>query len=141
MATGVKYRLDSGAIVGALSCSLDSDLDGNADAVHGVLPVAGTHDALVNQRRWRVVADALVAVPEVTLTPDVPTFAADGVAVCTVTLTGLTHDVSVGLSPGGTVTVTTGDPAIVITSDTPGEIRVWVDDPDHWAEPLTVRAV
>jgi len=138
---GVRYETAAGRIVASVVASTDAEASALCGAGEAFLSAADGHDAMTHEGRWVVVAGALVALPEVTLTPDVLTFAADGIAECTITASGTTGDVAVFVMPGGPVTLPAADAVLVLTADVATIFRVTVTDPALWAEPLTVRAV
>ena len=138
---GVRYETAAGRIVASVVASTDAEASALCGAGEAFLSAADGHDAMTHEGRWVVVAGALVALPEITLTPDVVTFLANGVAACTITASGAPGDVALLVTPGGAVTLPAADPVLVLTADVATTFRVAVADPALWAEPLTVRAV
>ena len=138
---GVRYETAAGRIVASVVASTDAEASALCGAGEAFLSAADGHDAMTHEGRWVVVDGALVALPEITLTPDVVTFDADGVDACTITATGLSGDVDVRVEPGETVTLTIADPVVILTADVATAFVVTAVGPDVWSERLTVRAV
>jgi len=138
---GVRYVVATGRVVAAITASIPGTADDLCSAGEAFLSVSAAHDVRQHPDRWIVQTGALVALPEITLTPNVLTFAADGVDSCTITASGLSGDVDVRVEPGETVHLTIADPVVILTADVATAFVVTAVGPDVWSEVLTVRAV
>jgi len=140
---GVRYESATGKIIAVLLTSEEYAISLNAeDEGHAVLQVDRTHEVVTYPDRYVVVAEALVAKTEVTLTPDFPEFVADGARECTITLSGMVNDVTLFIWEMASLhVIPLGDPTLVLTSDTPQTFTIHVLDSVHWGEVVTVEAV
>jgi hypothetical protein len=138
----VRYTLATGAISGVwegtdqalLALQMVPD-----DPTYGsVFADSGTPSEV--QERWRVVDGALVEKAVLVITATSAPFAADGVAVCSMTVVPF---VACTLELNGTpYALTTGDPAIELTSEVPAVFQCVLQMmAGYWAAPVTVEAV
>jgi hypothetical protein len=139
-----KYLLATGAIVGVWESNTEALIEAQRveeDVVYGYLAVDLTdvgNQAL--QDGWYVHEELLLEKNELTLSATPSPFTADGVEVCTISVTPFVPCVL--LVNGTPLEVSEGDEDITLTADVP-ETFVVVLEPlaAYWATPLTVEAI
>jgi hypothetical protein len=140
----LKYAYTTGAIRGGWVGSPASLLEAQIvvdDPGFGYLLSESDVPAEVLQQQWEVVSGVLTAKVALVLTPDVLTFAADGVATCTVSVVPFVA-CAVTVNNGSPMALTTGDETLVLTSDVPASFEVaLVPMAGFWAESITLEAV
>ena len=141
MPSVIKYVLTTGQLIGVWEANttamlLPQIVEG--DDTYGYL--LREEPAPRPQDQWWVQDGELVHAGELRIVPDVFSFAADGVAACTLTVspfvpcTLLVNGVPWSLVPE--------DPALVLTSDVPQTFQVRLAPlAGYWASPITVEAV
>jgi hypothetical protein len=144
----LQYRLADGAIVSFWEANtpelLAPQFPGD-DPTYGYLQLASTHaQALTSAEdlyeRWRIIDDAVVAKAQVVLTATPTPFAADGVAVCLVTVDPFVACTL--LVNGQPLVLTPEDTTVELTSDVPATFRLALRPmATHWATPITVEAL
>jgi hypothetical protein len=137
-----RYRLDTGLIMAVWESSTHALLEANVvpdDATYGyVYTEDGTPGEV--QERWTVVDGELIEKAVLVITATATPFDADGVAVCSITVDPF---VECTLELNGTpYALTTGDPAIALTSEVPAVFRCTLPlMAGYWAAPITAEAV
>ena len=138
----VRYALATGVISGIWEGTDQALLERQMlpdDPTYGaVFADSGTPSEV--QERWSVVDGALVEKAVLVITATSTPFAADGVTVCSITVVPF---VACTLELNGTpYALTTGDPAIELTSQVPAVFQCTLAlMAGYWAEPLSVEAV
>ena len=144
----LKYALSDGLITGLWNSNTPALLEAQripGDPTYGYAAVSdrsplGQLGPEVIQERWAVPAGVPTPKATHTLTASPNPFDADGVAVCSITLSPF---VACTLLVNGTpYALTTGDQTLALTSDTPLLFRVVLAPlASAWAPPITVEAV
>lgn len=138
----IKYVLIDGLIRGVWSASVEEQLTPQIvgdDPDFGYLILAGS-DQQALQEQYLIVEGALVTKPPVTLTASPNPFTADGVAVCTITVTPFLP--CTVLVQGIPYALDAGDPAFLLTTDVPTVFQVSLPHQAAcWGTPILVEAV
>lgn len=139
----LRYRVSDGAITGCwegIPSYLEAQVDltdptvGYVEDVVADIPLATLFD------QWRIVAEVLTAKVPLTFTASPTPFAADGIAVCTITVSPFVA--CTVLVNGTPMPLTVEDATLELTSDVPATFVMRVQPMGtHWAVPLTVEAV
>lgn len=137
-----RYRLDTGLITGVWESSSQALLEPNVvpdDPTYGYVFADAGSPADV-QERWCVIDAELVEKTVLVITATSTPFAADGLEECSITVVPF---VECTLELDGTpYALTTGDPAIALTSEVPAVFQcVLPMMAGYWAAPVTVEAV
>ncbi len=138
----IKYRHSDGGIVGVWTASPASHLVAQIpteDAAHGYLLHDATEDPGSLEMTSYVHEELLLTKQALTLTANVPTFAADGMAECAITVEPFVPcDVVVN---GAVVPLTAEDPTLVLTADIPTVFTIALAPMVAYrADPVTVEA-
>jgi hypothetical protein len=137
-----RYCLDTGMVTGVWESSSQALLEPNIvpdDSTHGYVFAEGAQPSDI-QERWCVVDDVLVEKTVLVITATSTPFAADGLEECSITVVPF---VECTLELNGTpYALTTGDPAIELTSEVPAVFQCVLPlMAGYWATPLLVEAV
>jgi hypothetical protein len=131
----VIYNTTTGEILGRISVEQDEHVENYPDRAD----IDETEFESQPEIYKRVSAGVLVSKAAVTISPSKTTINADGVDASVLTFTGLVANASLNI--GGTiVVVTTGNPTLTITSDTPWVFNVWLVDALHVSNQVTITA-
>ncbi len=140
----LRYTMTDGQITGVWTASSDALLAAQIvedDPISGYLLTTEAIDPGIVQERYGLIAGVVTAKQERVLSADVPTFAADGVTMCTVSIVPFIA-CSVQVNGGTPVALSEADPTLEITADLPGRFVITlVRMAGTWAEPVMVEAV
>jgi hypothetical protein len=139
----VKYLLSTGRIAGVWESNTTALLDGqrdDTDPTYGYLLLTESVPTQELESTWYVLDGVLTAKTTLVLSADPAPFAADGVTVCTVSVSPF---VPCTLRVNGTpLDVSAGDEVVTLTADVPETFTVTLAPmAAYQAAPLTIEAV
>jgi len=142
MATILHYRLSDGLIQGMWTSNTQALVDAQivpGDTTNGYLQVDTALDFQTLRERWYVHEDLLVSKAEVAIQADANPFEADGVTICTVTVSPFVPCTL--LIDGAEVVLTPADDTAELTSEVPHTFQITLAPlAQYWAVPITVEA-
>jgi hypothetical protein len=138
----LQYTLSDGQIYGVYEANTAALLEVQIvedDPIYGYLIPLSPFE-MDRQDEYEVVSEVVVPKVRLRLTASPSPFVADGVVECAITVTPF---VECAISVNGLTTpLTTGDPTLIVTADTPQTLQVrLVTMPGYYADAILIRAV
>ena len=137
----IQYVMSTGAIFGIYEASTAALLTAQivaGDPTYGYL-MPSQDIALDQQEQYEIVGGVVQVKTELMILATPPTFMADGMAECTVTVSPF---VDCSLVVGSTIiALTGGDPTLTVTSEVPAQFLLrLIAMPGYWAPPRAISA-